>query len=411
MRLKPYFLLFIVTIISLVSLNIFLQTNKEKESDTKIQNQLRETLATHFNFHLINKNEDPNTYTRSQMSICYQNGGIDLCYKHVANLLYYQFGLEKNIDLFESNENYPEIFSRCHEVTHFLSRLDYDLEKSLPKVFDKCSFICHGGCYHGTVEAYLNSKNIRSSSDNSDEKIAKEIPILCGKQSDYDIPQKYDECVHGIGHGTMYVTDQEVPIALQLCDQLTSSHDQEACYSGVFHENSSSSTNTDHPGKYYKKDDPMYPCNILEEKYLPLCYRYQSSFFAFFLTNHDWQQTANLCLQVPPKYQYECFQTIGTNQVGFTQDLGLMAQNCYSMPPQYQSICISGVVISLAGRYTNQPEKILAFCSSIDPNQQLACYGQMGKSISAWSRDSNSKKNICQKVTDPLFATICENAT
>lgn len=400
-----------VLILSLVILFIVITSsignlNQSRNTDIKSSAFDISEILKDNRFRLKTKDEDRNSYAISQMSVCYQSGGKDGCYSDVAKLLFSQFNLRQILDIFAENETTPEVFSRCHEVTHFLSRLAYEKEKSVPKVFNQCAFTCHGGCYHGTLEAYLMEKKLANEQDYQTF-MRKEIGSLCGKKENYTIPQVFNECVHGLGHGAMFVTDSEVPLALRLCDALSLQSDREGCYSGIFHENSSSSTNSDHPTRFIKADDPMYPCNILEEKYLSLCYRYQSSYFAI-LTNHDWQKTVDLCMQVPNQYQRECFQTIGTNQVGFTQDMLQMRDDCMLSPTkEYRDVCIAGVVVSLAGRYTNNPNRIISFCNLLYEENKKACFAQMGASVSSWSNNPQDRTRVCNLIPNSMYSSWC----
>lgn len=367
----------------------------------------KEPKGTVHSSRLHKTSEDPNAYIRSQMLICYRNGGRDDCYKNVATVLFSQFSLREILDRFAQTEKAVEVFSRCHEVAHFLARMTYEEKKNIPQVFSQCTFTCHGGCYHGAMEAYLMEKKITETGD-VEERLRNEMATVCGKSEDYETPLTFRECVHGLGHAAMFVTEQEVPQALHLCDALSIQEEREGCYSGVFHENSSSSTNTAHPAKYIRKDNLLYPCNILDERYLSLCYRYQSSYFAFFLTNHDWGKTMELCKKVPEKYWRECFQTIGTNQVGFTQDFSVMRANCDLAPTEeLKSVCISGVVISLAGRYINEGDRIMQFCLHVNEAQKESCFRQMGVSIVAWSKDTENPKRICSSIGIHQYSTWC----
>ncbi|MBI4033221.1 MAG: cupredoxin domain-containing protein, partial [Candidatus Blackburnbacteria bacterium] len=304
-------------------------------------------------FNLLKEGQDKDEYVRSQMGICYESGGKDSCYKKVAELFSNQLGLKDTLAIFQKNEQYPEIFARCHETTHYLSRNEYDRTKSIPSVYAQCNSTCHGGCYHGVLEQYLKDKQSLTLQDKNlaTGELQKEFPKVCGKIEDFATPLVFNECLHGMGHAAMFVTDMEVPDSLSLCDIFDREDARERCYGGVFMENSSSSTNNDHPGRYVKGDDPLFPCNSLPEKYSKLCYRYQSSHFAL-ITNHNWQKTAQLCLKVPQDYQDECFRTIGTNQVGFTQNVDLMKGNCLLMPTtHFKNVCIQGVVSSFAYRF------------------------------------------------------------
>lgn len=356
-------------------------------------------------FDLLRKGQDEQEYTRAQMNICYGTGGKDNCYKEAADILSKQFGLKKTLAIFAKNEEHPEIYSRCHEVTHYLSRSEYQKTKSVAQVYAQCDSTCHGGCYHGVLEQYLKEKDV-----GNDDTLAQELTKICGQIQDFNKPLVFNECLHGLGHAAMFVTDMEVPESLALCDKLDSQDGRERCYGGVFMENSSSSTNNDHPGKYIKADDPLYPCDWLPEKYSKLCYRYQSSYFAL-ITNHNWQETVRLCLSVPGLYQSECFRTIGTNQVGFTQDTNLMFKNCALPPsPNFQKICLQGVVSSFSYRFVGDIKRMEDFCSKAPDNHQKACFSQIGTSLTDWVTDKKEALRFCDKILNSRFSGWCKAA-
>lgn len=348
--------------------------------------------------------DDPNLYIKNQLKRCFDIGGRDGCYKEAARVLFDNFGLKKTLGFLKDNENEKEVYARCHEVTHYLSRLEYEKQKSISKVYAQCDSTCHGGCYHGTLEAYLkeeqNSQRFNLSS---------QFPKVCGKLEDYQKPLEYYECLHGMGHAAMFVTEMELKESLSLCDTYSILGERERCYSGVFMENSSSSTSFDHASVYLDKDDPLYPCNILEEKYQALCWQYQSSYFSI-INEQDWQKVADLCLKVPETYQDMCFRTVGTNQVGFTQDLAVMKKDCEVMPTeQFQDICVLGVVSSLAYRFVGDMDKMVNFCNLVDQNHKETCFKQIGSGLLDWSADKNLAIKNCQKIKDSQNENWCRS--
>lgn len=366
-------------------------------------------ILTKNQFRFKEPNESLDQYIRSQMKICLENAGRDYCYRDLADVLMRQFKLKEILQSFSKNETYPEIFSRCHEETHYLSRIEYQRVGNIAKVYDQCDSTCHGGCYHGAIEQYLKNKNVPLTSPDN-EAVAKVITQICGKKQDYSTPLIYGECIHGIGHATMFVTDMELPKSLELCDLLFNQEERETCYSGVFMENSSSSTNNDHPGKFIKVDDPMYPCNILDKQYLSQCYRYQSSYFGFY-TKWDWSKVASLCSKVPKDYRSECFQTIGTNQVGYTQDFNQMKRNCSLIKDEtFRNFCIRGIVVALGGRYVNQPDRLNGFCQLVDAESKKTCYQQIGVSISSWYKNSEDVVRICNQIKTKDYASWCRDS-
>ena len=339
--------------------------------------------------------EDINSYTRGVMKKCYETDGRDGCYKQVADVLYSQFGLAQTLKVFKENEQFTEIYARCHETTHYLSRLEYEKQKSISKVYAQCDSTCHGGCYHGTLEAYLK--------ENSHANFAK----VCGSEKDYQKPIEFNECLHGMGHAAMFVTDMELKQSLKLCDTISNQEYKERCYTGVFMENSSSSTSFDHASIYIKKGDPFYPCNILEEKYLSLCWQYQSSYFSI-INGQDWEKVAGLCLQIPKEYQDRCFRTIGTNQVGFTQSLETMKKDCDLMPSgHFKNVCVEGVVSSLSYRFVGDMQKMIDFCLLTDSQNKESCFKQIGNGVLDWDNNRDVAKSQCQKIPDPAGISWC----
>ena len=354
--------------------------------------------------------EDVNLYIRRQVKVCYDIGGRDGCYKQVAGLLYDNFGLSKTLALLKANEDYPEIYARCHEVTHYLSRLEYEKQGNIAKVYAQCDSTCHGGCYHGTLEAYLKEAIDNAQDGKSNFTMQTGFAKVCGRAQDYQKPIEFNECLHGMGHAAMFVTEMELKQSLKLCDTFSEQQHKERCYTGVFMENSSSSTSFDHASIYIKKDDPFYPCNALEEKYLSLCWQYQSSYFSI-ISNQDWKKVAQLCLQISIQYQDRCFRTIGTNQVGFTSSLETMKKDCDLMPSaHFKNVCVAGVVSSLSYRFVGDMQKMIDFCLLSDPQNRESCFKQIGYGILDWDKNKDVAKKECQKIPDTQGLSWCMSA-
>lgn len=204
----------------------------------------------------------------------------------------------------------------------------------------------------------------------------------------------------------MFVTTADLPRSLALCDHLPGETAKERCYSGVFMENSSSSTNLDHPSRYINAADLYYPCTRLAERYLKICYRYQSSHFSL-ITHQDWKKVADLCLGVPTSYQEECFRTVGTNQVGATPDMHQWKTNCASMPAAYQSTCVQGVVASLTYRFVGDVRKVEDFCRLTRPDLQEACLGQLVAATRDWSTSAADRRAWSDQLSSTTYQNWC----
>lgn len=388
-------LLLICGIVILLCLNGFLLFSffATRNADSEIALQTKQSPTPGFTkLHRYDKSENEDDYIQSQMSVCAASNGHDNCYQQIATNLLASFPLSTSLDIIAENETSNTVYERCHELTHFLGRQTYATSQDLPSTLVSCNSTCQGGCYHGAVEQYLKEHDHNLSGN----ALKATFTSIC--QSKSLTPLIFAECEHGLGHAAMLITDSELTPSLSLCDLLPARENKEHCYSGVFMEYSSSSTENNAANKNMHPADPLYPCDTLSSQYLPLCYQYQSSYFSI-ITHYDAKATADLCMKVPKEYQKGCIQIIGGGQVGLTRDVSVMSRNCTQMPTaDLRQTCNQGVVSSLATRYVGQINKLASYCAIVTKDDQQRCFGAIGRAVTLWS-NKNTNKNYCEELT------------
>lgn len=352
----------------------------------------------------VNK-EGLNKFIVEKMVEC-KNQGENLCFRNIAHIFAAQYEINDVLEVFEENENNPIFFEKCHTALHFLGQEEYKIVKNTSKALVLGTPICFAGFYHGVLEAYLTQSGLI----NNYAGLVKIIPSLCGAQNSFTLKKNYNECLHGLGHALMFATKDELPASLQLCDTLSFPSDRNWCYSGSFMENSTSSTNKDHPSKYLKKDDPMYPCNILESKYGDMCYMLQSFYFAE-ISHYDWKQNEKLCKQVPAEFQDQCFNAIGQTQVGFTQDPNIMRDNCYILSERKnRTNCLNGIIGGLGERYNDGWSRVLAFCNdTVTEDDKNNCYNLAIELSGTWISDNKTLETFCSRINSDIARNQCRN--
>jgi len=355
-----------------------------------------------YNLRFLIPPETEGDYIKSQMNTCWKNNSNG-CREQLAEILMEQFEYKKLLRLIEENQSAPEVFSKCHELVHYLGRNAYADTPDIKSLYEYSAPTCWGGFYHGVIEGYFDKNPYRG-----DEEFAEDIRKVCGIISDYSVPHFFSECTHGIGHAMMFVSSGDLLKSLTWCDKLPTLETRSMCYGGVFMENSSSSTvNSMHTSEFIKEGDPMYPCNSLPEQYLNICYSYQSSYFAQ-LVNSDWKKNGDLCSQVPSAYHEGCFRVIGSNQVGFTKVPKDMGTNCGFMPTEKtKKFCFYGVISGLAGRYINEPEMLIEFCSNLEEKYREDCFTAIGSSMRVWSSDKRPLQTFCE-TSNKKYTYWCE---
>lgn len=201
----------------------------------------------------------------------------------------------------------PYVISQCHQFTHVIGNTASELYPDIGEAFRYGDSICWSGYYHGVVE--------QAAKRFSKETIAALTNDLCAQ-----IPGKdrysfdYFNCIHGLGHGFMALTKNELFDSLHLCDNLKGRWEQESCYGGVFMENVMVD-NRNHTTKYLKPDDLLYPCTAVDETYKGQCYLMQTS-YALAKNGHDFANLFSLCARSEENYRDVCVQSIGRDASG-----------------------------------------------------------------------------------------------
>ena len=182
----------------------------------------------------------------------------------------------KELDGYFQKTRDRRILGNCHEFMHYIGwRQLHDSDGSVAVAFSKAVPTCNQGMYHGIVEEYI--KRV-------DYNIEKAIPLLLhevctdiARESEY-YNHMVGLCFHGVGHGLMFITSNDLPRSLDLCDEIPDGQNG-GCYSGALMENQFSKAignMTDHPSEYHDPTDPTFPCRILKPHQQETCYSYEA---------------------------------------------------------------------------------------------------------------------------------------
>ena len=171
-------------------------------------------------------------------------------------------------------------------------------------------------------------------------------------------------------------TSYEIFDALGLCDLLRDASDRLSCYSGIFMENvvGGLSGSMGHFTEYLS-EDPHFPCNILEDKYLAPCYFFQTSRMVQ-LFEGDFGEVARACAQAPSSAQGLCFQSMGRDVGGVSRGQPEKAiRLCSSVEDlEHRLDCLEGAVQDSFWD-AGGGDDALAFCGMMEEEQEKSrCY-------------------------------------
>ncbi len=246
------------------------------------------------------------------------------CYKAYYRTLVETSGVKIAFaDLKKEYQAIPYVRAQCHPLTHVIGQAAGKKAASVSEAFLAGDSFCWSGYYHGVMEAVV-AKVGR-------EHVASELDGICAKISGRErYSFDYYNCVHGLGHGLMEITQDELFDSLALCDHLTGLWEEQSCWGGVFMENIIVDATGRHTN-YLKPDDPVYPCSAVEEKYKERCYMMQTSYMMK-TTGSNFITIFALCRVADPHYRDICYQSLGRDASGSTT----------SDPERTKNICLLG---------------------------------------------------------------------
>jgi hypothetical protein len=309
------------------------------------------------------------------------------------------FGLLENLSEIDS-----DVRRESHPVAHGLGRYAFDAYGSIQLAMEECSYRVFAGCFHGALEAYFSSLH---------DVTLGAIRGLCPEDNDF---REYT-CLHGVGHGLMLQSRNDLNGSLDMCSFLPGDFARASCYGGAFMQNivgyleSRSGTvghehgsAHDHGGPLvYLVDaaDPSYPCNAVESPYQKTCWLIQTSLILHF-NGGDFRATAQVCEEEPDGHQETCFRSYGRDVGARTRgDVARAVVLCgHPSSDAWRGVCIEGFVANAILRDAD-PGRGLAVCAQVPEGMQAPCYRQTGVKARIMLETKDDVAALCDQVPEP----------
>lgn len=247
--------------------------------------------------------------SRASTEVCpgEQESDFDCYEKYYTELVQTQSIKIAFSDLKTRYETNGYVVSQCHPLTHVLGRVNSQKYQEVADSYVEGDSFCWSGYYHGVMEGIIGRIGYSN--------LVAQMDGICASLA---ATQKYRfdhyNCVHGLGHGVMAITNDELFESLEICDALTDSWERASCWSGVFMENIIID-GLNHVTNYLRPSEPLYPCNAVGDQYKSTCYLMQTSYMLK-VTNGDFTKVFALCTEVERAHQSTCYQSLGRDISG-----------------------------------------------------------------------------------------------
>jgi hypothetical protein len=247
------------------------------------------------------------------------------------------------------------MFQNCHAMAHEIGHEAYKKYNDFVTALSYEDVTCSDGYLHGIIEERFS--NVTD--------IYGEMKKVCAGYT-----KGLDRCYHGVGHGVMYYTANDLPRALQIC-KTYKGFAQKRCNEGVFMENFISGSK-EHPSKYLDPKNITYPCPEQSLGYKDFCYFYVPYYFLH-LHNYDYTAAAAWCSTVESGYVSTCVRGVGSIAMKYhIKDPKYVEAICDTSVPSAHSACISGMV-SYYLTFTSNLAEVSKMCTLLEPANKIFC--------------------------------------
>jgi plastocyanin len=299
-----------------------------------------------------------------------------------------------------------------HQLSHEIGREAARVYGVNSKSFLLCPMSAfNGGCQHGFFEYVLGRTGTATEAAN----------LICSSLGeDYSAKFKF-YCYHGVGHGIMMQQAYDLDAALKICDSFEKLYTQDGCWQGVFMENTNSvMTGYADREDVFSAEDPLAPCNKIDDKYRHECYINHAGYLMMFF-NNSIEDAAKSCLKAG-NWTSSCMQTLGlmvsNSSWQFSlhpnaKDLGEAKtawELCELFPEGNVHDCVRGAIDNINNFDEFDITRANTFCSLIDTPFQEKCWLAIGGNLMSNATDADQVISACQKLNTE-GQKLCLSAT
>ena len=245
----------------------------------------------------------------------------------------------------------------CHDEGHDLGKTVFTRLRDMDRALRSCNDACNSGCMHGAVMEFLSANDPGPAGvpappaaaqhvhdhggvpDSIDRMIRRNVPLICGTSAFTNMYLPGD-CAHGVGHAMMFLTDYDIPKALDYCERFVTHPMRYYCATGAYMEYRSARVPAEAPVK-----GPLHPC--AGNRYPAACFRYvfTNTVPALYRGGGTLQQLAKTCESLPRKDELGCFHGIGNAHVSrIARGTDRIAEICRWGDRDDQTACIEGAM-------------------------------------------------------------------
>jgi Cytochrome C oxidase, cbb3-type, subunit III len=318
------------------------------------------------------------------------------CFRQAFGNIAYRDGPTKALQLLERDDRtMPSVHADCHQITHAVghaSLAHYD--GNAAEALAHGLMTCNSGYYHGVIELAFGGA--------PRPKVIQIARRLCTGAAITKQDFLLYQCVHGLGHGLMIYSGDDLPFSLHACDRLQTHFARISCTGGVFMQNLMPGMLT---SPYLRKDDPLYPCNAVARRYKYYCYLEATSVILPHV-GWDWHKAAAWCRRAERGWVTTCFQSYGRDASGASGYKPAGAIKLCRIAGNMAGECLYAVARDYANNYAGGKEAAV-LCNKAPAQYRGRCFEGIGTILGALNRYGPQRRAACAAVTPRKYLRDC----
>jgi len=318
------------------------------------------------------------------------------CFRQAFGNIAYRDGPKKALALLATDEAHISgVHADCHQISHWIGHAGLAYYKDdAGQALSHGAMTCNSGYYHGVLQLALAGLPRNT--------VVRKARKICSAPAVNTEEFLLYQCVHGLGHGLMIYSGNDLPWSLSTCHKLLTAFDRVSCTGGVFMQNLDTTMGV---SRYLSAKNPLYPCTIVAARDKVYCYLMVTSRILS-LDGFNWRKTAAWCRHSEPAWVTTCFESYGRDASGTAQyDPRRTVQLCLQAG-RNAGDCLYGAARDYGNNYAGGAEAT-RLCNVSPARYRARCFEGIGTILGTLHRLGSERKAACDAVTPARYRRDC----
>ena len=318
------------------------------------------------------------------------------CFRQAFGNLAYKEGPQKALaTLATDDKSVSGVHADCHQISHWVGRAGLAYYKNDAGVaLSHGAMTCNSGYYHGVMQLAFAGLPRPA--------VLAKAKKLCSSAAVTKNEFLLYQCFHGLGHGLMIYSGDDLPWSLKTCHRLPDYINGDSCTGGVFMQNFDTTMGV---SRYLKANDPIYPCNIVGEIDKSYCYLIVTARILA-LDHYNWSKTASWCRRSEKGWVATCFESYGRDASGFTNYHADQTVRICRRAGRNMGDCMDGASWDFANNYAGGKQSV-ALCNAAPRRFKGRCFEGLGTIVSSIHGPVAERRASCRSLVPRRYLRNC----